>query len=620
MYRLLFIVATVVVIALAIGYALHNSQKTSSPVTSLLPRETVAFLHLPDLTRAREDWHHSDLYQLYTEPTVQEFLRKPLSRLHTTDTVSQSVRDVEHLDPKDAFVAILSAHENDVRVAAGFRFRGSADEAEKVVSDWRRGLLGQQAAATPAETIDYQQHKIQVYRPPGLAVATVYAGHWFFAANNVDDLKSMIDRADGRTTDKEAVLSADANFREAMANMPASYAFCFYLQPRTMWEKLEAVQASSGRTVSPNDKALLSQIRSACATMRFDGGKMHDVFYVGMPQQVADAELTRNSLSLASPDAFVYMSSLVDVARQFALVNPSPSAAFLGSRLQKIGAGLSLAGVTPEQWKSIFGSEASAVADWPATVHWPSLLGAFPVHDFDKAKKTAGLLAHLLDDDGAWTEYDKDGVHYVSTPYAAGFITLRPTIGISEKFMVAGLDSGSVEAAMARANGTGASLSSSATYKRAAQTLPDPTNMFTYLDLGLLYTRLDAALRPMLMMSAAFMPAMNDYLDPAKLPPADVVRKHLGPTVSSQRYRNNGYIGESVGPVTMSQTAAAAVLAGVGAALGYQHSGLGQGGMFPSLLSPSLAPAPAAPSSGGWSGHGVKTPSQNQSPSPAGTP
>jgi len=85
----------------------------------------------------------------------------------------------------------------------------------------------------------------------------------------------------------------------------------------------------------------------------------------------------------------------------------------------------------------------------------------------------------------------------------------------------------------------------------AARALPAPTDAFVYIDTALLYTRLDAALRPMLLMSAAFMPAISDYVDVGKLPPPETVTKHLNPIISSQRYDGDGYVTESTGPVTL---------------------------------------------------------------------
>ena len=98
-------------------------------------------------------------------------------------------------------------------------------------------------------------------------------------------------------------------------------------------------------------------------------------------------------------------------------------------------------------------------------------------------------------------------------------------------------------------------LMNSEAYKVAARSVPTPTHFFAYIDTALLYARLDAALRPMLLMSAAFMPAISDYVDVGKLPEPKVVTKHLSPIVWSQRYDGDGYVAESIGPVTLNQAA-----------------------------------------------------------------
>jgi hypothetical protein len=116
-------------------------------------------------------------------------------------------------------------------------------------------------------------------------------------------------------------------------------------------------------------------------------------------------------------------------------------------------------------------------------------------------------------------------------------------------------------------SGAGSSgLSDSQTYKAASRLLPAPTNFFAYVDMALLYSRLDASLRPMLLMAAAFMPAVGGSVDPTKLPSAEIITKHLSPIVSSQRYDRDGYVAESVGPITLDQSAIGlAILSSLGA-------------------------------------------------------
>jgi hypothetical protein len=128
--------------------------------------------------------------------------------------------------------------------------------------------------------------------------------------------------------------------------------------------------------------------------------------------------------------------------------------------------------------------------------------------------------------------------------------------------------------------------------------VPPPTNFFAYIDTALLFSRLDATLRPILLMGAAFMPAMNEHVDLSKLPEAEIITKHLSPIVTSQRYTADGYITESVGPITLNQCGIALV---VGWTTGYQHGlpdGLKALGVPPALTPKRTAPSPSPSPSG----------------------
>ena len=127
MRRVLFLILAGAVAALAVLYGVRMLQKSpSATVSALLPRETIAFVHLPDFNRSRDQWRQSDIYQLYREPSVQEFLRKPLTKVPKKDATSQTLREIEQLDPEDAFVAVTSIDYNNPKIVGGFRFKGKA--------------------------------------------------------------------------------------------------------------------------------------------------------------------------------------------------------------------------------------------------------------------------------------------------------------------------------------------------------------------------------------------------------------------------------------------------------------------------------------------------------------
>ena len=552
MKRLGLLILLAAVAAGGVVYTVRHAQNTSNAaVTALLPRATIAFVHLPDFNRSRDDWHQTDVYKLSQEPAVRDFLNRPLSKLPQRDAASQTVGEVDKLSVKDAFVAVTSIENNEPHLVGGFRFRGSESDAEKVVGRWRSQLVRDSAQR---ETVDYQQHKIDIVGAAPNQIATVYDGQWFFASNDLAELKTVLDRADGREKDRQTLLESEENFRAAMAHMPATYALLFYIQPKSVSEKLATLRNALGAAGNPNE--VVDQIRSVCGATRFEGGKMRDVLFVGMPQAQPERKLSRSSLDLGSADTFLYLATLINadsVGRISQTGVPS------GRWLQKVFDAAGRGGVTAEDWKAAFDIELGSLADWPQSLHWPSIIATLPVKDFSRAMKVVEVMVHAIDEDAAWTKSEKNGVVYFHMQTPAALLAITPTIVLSNQRLVVGLDSASVESAITR-TGKSSRLTDSPTFKSAVRTVPAPTGAFVYVDTALLYSRLDAALRPMLLMSAAFMPAISDYVDVGKLPPPEVVAKHLSPIVSSQRYDGDGYVTESVGPVTLSEAALAVAI------------------------------------------------------------
>jgi len=554
MKRLALLVVIAALAAVGILYGLRRAERTPhATVTALLPRGTIALGHFPDFSRTRDEWHQSDLYKLYQEPAVQAFLNKPLSRVPQRDATSETLSDVERLDLKDAFVAVTSIENNDPHLAGGFRFRGSPSNAEEIIGKWRSNIVRD---ASVHENLDYQQHKIDIVGAAPNQIATVYDGQWFFASNDLAELKAILDRADGRDLvatspsgsgkDRQSTLEADQTFRGAMAHMPPSYALFFYLQPKALSEKLTSLRNAFG--ISVNQPNVIDQIHSVCAATRFDKGKIRDVLFVSMPKAQSEQKLTRSSLGLGSADTFLYLVTLLNPDR---LAGINQGSVPLGTWLQKVFDAAARAGVTVDDWKAAFNLELGSLADWPQSTRWPSIITTLRVKDPTRANKIVNALTHAIDEDVPWKKSEKDGVVYFYMQSPAAIFAITPTIALSNQVLVAGLDSVSVESAINRSTKSSAGLADSSAYKTAARTVPAPTDAFVYVDTALLYSRLDAALRPMLLMSAAFMPAISDYVDVGKLPPPETVTKHLSPMVSSQRYDGDGYVTESTGPVTL---------------------------------------------------------------------
>src|SRR5438445_7929933 len=135
------------------------------------------------------------------------------------------------------------------------------------------------------------------------------------------------------------------------------------------------------------------------------------------------------------------------------------------------------------------------------------------------AAKAGKIVESLIraDANATWTHAEKDGIRYFSKQSAATLVAITPTIALSDRILIAGFNPVAVEEAVKRSGGSSSELADSQTYKAAERLLPAPTNFFSYVDTALLYSRLDASLRPMLLMAAAFMPAITRSVDLGKI-------------------------------------------------------------------------------------------------------
>ena len=594
MKRLILFVVAGAAAAAAGWYVWNLSQKTSSASASvLLPRQTIFMAHMPDFNRTRDQWRHSDIYMLYREPAVQDFLHKPLANLSTPKAFgAQTLLELEQLEPRNIFIALTSLENSSPKLAGGFRFRGSIADAEQVIGKWRSKFLERNPDAR-REKLQYEHHEIELIAATPFTLATAYDRPWFFAATDLTELKALLDRADGRVKNPNETLDNDETFRAAISHRPSNYELFFYLQPKTFSERLASLRAAIQSPAATKEQTILEQVRSISGATRFEGGKICDLLFVGMPRlesRDGGTALTRSSLTLGTKETFFCLSMLLNLGERMETLN---QAAGLSGIMQKFAQAFSDSGVTADDWKAAFGLELGSLADWPSSAHWPTALLTLPVLDVAKAGKIVEA-ATRADEDAIWTRAEKDGVRYFSMESPATLVAITPTIALSDKLLVAGLNPVSVEEAVKRSGSASSELSDSPAYKNAARLVPAPTNFFAYIDTQLLYSRLDASLRPMLLLAAAFMPAMSSSFDLEKLPSPEVITKHLSPIVSSQRYERDGYVAESVGPITFNQSLLGlAILSGAGAAARQKADSLTGGGSPPAgSPQPGMSPSP----------------------------
>jgi hypothetical protein len=590
MKKFLAVLAIAFVLALAVWVAMRVQQaKQQAKVPELLPRTTLVLAHLPNLKRMRDQWHESDVYQIWREPSVQAWLQKPLAKLPQHRGGRKTLDDFLRLGPTHGFVALTSIENNEPKLIGGFHFGQTPEETRKFIEQ-RKGEWLAKSPNAKREKIIYEQHEIETVSVSRFVLASTYHNHWFFAANDLATLQALLDRADHLGEKSGPSLQESEAFSAALKHLVNEYAAMVFIDPQPFLDKLLPLVAMSGQPLAAQQLQRLKQVRSIAATLSFDQGKMRETDFVAMPRLNPEEKLARLSLGTASANTFLYSASLMHWPENM-LAPSAPSPANLPAIVRQLATALSAQGISGNDLRAAFGDEVELIGAWPADTRWPSFLAALPVKDAGRARKVADAIASIELAGAAWTRSDRNGATFYNVQPFGAFVPLSPTIAVSDKKIIAGSDVAAVEAALtAPATGT---LEKNATFREAADRVPAADSAFNYIDTRLLFERADAALRPLLLMSATFYPAVGRNIDAGKLPPSDAIAKHLAPIVMSQRYATDGYLSESSGPVTfnMATIGVGGTIAGVFA---YLHEGLKAGGLFTPGTPPAALTSPTS--------------------------
>ena len=361
------------------------------------------------------------------------------------------------------------------------------------------------------------------------------------------------------------------------------------------------IVAMAGQSLPMDQLQRLKQVRTVATTFGFDHGKMRETDFVAMPRMSAEEKLERRMLAVAGANTFFYSASRVHWPENM-LSQSAPAPSGVPAALQELTAALKARGIAGSDLREAFGEELEIVGDWPADSRWPALQATLPVKDAALARKIVEALTSVEIAEASWMRSERNGATLYSAQPFGGVVPLHLAIAVSEQMMFAGSDAAAIEAALTRTTSPADGLEKSAVFRDATKQVPTGESAFNYVDTRFFFERAEAAMRPLLLMGAAFSPVLGKNLDPAKFPPPEAISKHLSPIVMAQRYSDEGYVTESIGPVTFRQATI-----GLAAAMG---------GLFVSLQKALKAdgPLPASPL------NSMQSPVATPSPSPSASP
>ena len=601
MKKLIAVVVIALVVAAGVWVALQvQLAKRVAVVPALLPETTLLLVELPDPRQMRADWRASDLSKMWREPAVQAFLQKSLGRLPEDRGGRETLAEFLALGPKHTFLALTSLEKNEPKLIGGFHFEDSPERAREFIGRREAKLFPKDAKR---EAIVFGQHTIETVAVSRFVLASAYDNQWYFLSNDIAALRTLLRRADRRGEKGGGSLQEKTAFSAAMRHLPKAHAGMIFLDPRPFVQKLMPLVAMTGQSFPLHQLQRLGKVESVAAAVGFKHGKMRETDFAAMRRISAEKKLQRPMLGTAGANTFFYSDSRVHWSDNL-LASAAPAAIGLPALVQQFTEAMKARGISIEDLRLAFGEELEIVGNWAAGAQWPALIATLPVKDVARARKIADALTSVEIGSAAWSRSEENGAAFYSAQPFGGLVPIHPAIAVSDKFICAGSDLAEVEKALAQVKEPAAELEKSVAFREAAALVPEAGSAFNYVDTRLLYERIDAAARPLLLMGATLYPAFGKTIDLAKIPPPELIGKHLSPIVMSQRYEEDGYVTESVGPVTFRE-ATIGMAGAVGALFVYFREGLDAGNRWQSGVAgsptatpddaPARAPTPASP-------------------------
>jgi hypothetical protein len=578
-----FAPALVVLVAVLCGALalLWRGESQRAPGAEIAPPEAIVFAQLPDLPRTARRWPDTALAHLWQEPELQAFLAKPSEKMPALLRAREHFAKLRRVVPREAFVAILTLDGPAPRFVAGLRFSGRKSDVAALVAEpwatWREAW-----PAGRAEVLRRADWEIETYAFQEKLLAGCFHAGWYFMANDLAALEATLARCQSRDG-----IGSTAELQRATGALSPESDVLVFARTGSVFERLGAMLTSQPSAPAPPKPA-----GSFGWGAKIEGAHIRDTIFIPGVAGTGTA-LLRGTQALTAPESLLYAAFLLPAKVEL------PPAISSALALLPVSSWFALRGaaVSWSDFTAAFGPEGGVVLDWPAAADAPALTFVFEVRDRGHAARFIDSLTGPAAKGARWQRQEEGSViHYQAARDRQGGTT--PAVALAPDLLVLGAQSHAVRAVAARLGARGADLTQSPPFHEIAARVSTPKIAFAYLDLRALFERSYEALRPFLAMSLALSPELAPYFDPAKLPTAPALARHLGPSVYSQGAHDDGVRIESVGSLSFSQTLASlATLTWSSAA--------------PALRTLGKPPAPPPPR---------KAPSASPSPAPKAPP
>jgi hypothetical protein len=499
----------------------------------IAPSECLVYFELPKIDRTVKRWPDTALSQMLEEPSVQQFLEKPISKIPANWQVAG--RAFAELRCGALFFGMTQTR-ND-RWICGFQAGADDSTMQRGISKLSKALFGLSTKQLRTEDLGQSPG---AEADSGQAYCTK-VGSWTLLSRSIDLLKEAVRNSKARSTG----LQSQNLYRRCRASVPSDYDALTFVQGEPSYDLL------TGFHWRYPGSETAGEIKAVLAVTAIEGARLRDTVFTLAAPPATRKPLDRQGLSMTSASTIAYLVSRVGLSEVWSWCGRFAGESALAELIRDYMDEAKSFGIAPEDLDKLVSAAEIIVNRDSAS---DSLSAAFSLQVIDPGK-----FQHLIDRVVAERFPDNCSMREIAAiPAYSIHVNKYASIvfGLVDRhLLVSGSESNFSELAnRLRTHASG--LESDNQFRSVSRLVKDPDDLFLYIDTKSFFERVYEASRSMLALGLEMMPITSRYVDGMALPETGEISKHLSPIVLSRRRVTDGVVDESIGPITAYDGAA----------------------------------------------------------------
>jgi hypothetical protein len=517
------------IIAIGVFAWLQNQNSVSS--SQIAPAGCVVYFELPNLIQTAKRWPETALCQLLAEPSVERFLRQPVSKI--PQNYQSAWASIWALRCSAFFFGITDSN----RESWVCGFQSSADQKvwRREINNISSSLFGQSVQELALDH-DAQTRPGQVEAGKnGSLTYCVQAGSWILLSRSID----LLTEASRNVRMASGGLQSVQLFRDCRSNVKDDYDILCFVRGRP------SIDLSKGFRWRFRDDAFQDTPRAVMAATAIDGTQLRDTIFTLTDAPAPDNPLDRKGLQMTSSTTIGYLASRIDLSEILRwsdeLSGEWPPAKTVRDYL---GEAKSF-GIDSQELDALI-SYGEIIVDRDPNAD--SLNAAFllGVTDSEKVQRVIDQITmERFPDRCRRIEVASVPAYVIQLGGNVSIVT-----GLVDRQLLVAWSGSEFAELVHRLQSHSAGLENNPQFKAIVKSVEKPADLFVYVDAKTGFESLYDASRPMLVFGVALIPALSQYIDAMTFPETGEVSKHLSPIVLSRHRVAHGVVDESVGPIT----------------------------------------------------------------------